>query len=789
MPPIPVPIEVSRGWHTASTPQQQPPGTSRSLLNVVPRDWGDGGTSRLTQRPSTYRVRQNAVAAAPVDAMAVFRATDGLGPAKIGSLLTIDPFTRTTSAGDMGDYDGDASADWAVRHGTFDMANAGTGGTFAFFDNPYATSTPAYAAQCGGTAAIDGNTANTKTSTGAVLSACAFSPTNTTVNVNQDSMGIQITFTINGSVGANGGSFVGAFFHANSTPARDGAFWCGLCLRNNTSNRVVFSAQYNTSSLSANNAPNTLAARSLPTAIASGSHTLDIRKIDDRVEVRLDNALYRVYYFKVAIGTGVPVVAPVNTSLTAYGLLLSDIGSNANNYIASIDDFSVYDVDAFLGASDHAIIAACNDDIYVGAEDADFAVVENGTGAIDSPRDCMMIPSYSLGTAGVTGQFPLVYILDGVTYQVLNLASMNVTPWLVTAGALPVRASDAAVKASIGCEWDARFVVAIDNAIHMSRRYNWGNWDIAPSQLDGDEAYAFNAPFEIAALMPMDPSVLAIGGREQIDLLVGNPAINGRVERLDGVSGVCGKFAWAVDDRGNLYYVGLPGLYRLDKGSLTPILLSEGRIDKFFKDIDHSAYHVRLSWHRHYRALLIMVTPRTGYAQPTHVWWDRQSDQFGDFWPLQFPEYHSPISTAILHSRRSPDRDRILLGGYDGVVRSLSSDIAHDDDNNAVNAYADVIMATGADDDLILEQMELSLPELSGAVGFEIRRGVTADKAILSDPVSVGTVPGGSFRRIVRNVRGNAVAVRVKNDAMNERLAVSEWRVKVDRGAATEDRR
>lgn len=875
MPEIPVPLLPMRGWHTASSPQEQPQGTTRSMRNVFPRDWADSGVMRLAQRPGLSRITEDPIVSGqPINAIEV-QALAGFAASMAGTTEVLDSFTRTTTTGNVG-------TDWDEVSGTDTSKSSAR--TF-----PWLSSIPT--ALCNGSSVVDNQNANIS-ATDPISTIAYYTPAISGLDTMR--MGLRCKMTLNPNLGvANGWSTVGLVFFSDAASLPDGAFVVYIDFHGSTTGTVF--AQFNTSPYSTANNPFYIGHESGSISVLSSPATLDARIVDDICEIRVNgNLVYTVFYRSKEIVGG---ETPVDVSNTDFGLYIANVGSAAASFtddftsadvntgtdritltghgvvtgfgpvqvslqggatvlptglaittdywlivvdvdtvkvastlgnamngsaidissvgtsgagtfrfssvnvtkcvIGSVDDFEVYSVDDDSHDQDYAIVAVSDNDVYQGDIEGEFSLMVGGTDAAVSAREMVLLPGLSMeestpSGALLIGSYPYIYGFDGVTYSRGILAPRQWEEWSAQSGTVPASFINPDNKCDIAVEWDRRLVMAVGSAVHMSAIADWKDWDITPTNRDGTEAYSITMPFQVTCLISIDEGVLAICGANEVRLMVGNPALAGRLEKLDGTSGCVGRFAWEVDDQGNGYYVGLDGLYVLPKGSLSPFCLSRGRIDDYFAGIEHETQDVRLLWSRKHRGLFVFITPKIDGEAGTHLFWRASSDferDAGDFWPFDLPAAIGPTCCCYMPSEEAIAEDRVLLGGEDGRIYQLD-DEASDDDDEIVDAYVDCILASGTDTDAMLERVEMVIPESSNAVSYELRRGQSVEDALAADALSDGTLPGdGRLRRIQRRARGNCVVVRLKNNAASERMAVSSATAYVNRAGRTQERR
>jgi hypothetical protein len=90
--------------------------------------------------------------------------------------------------------------------------------------------------------------------------------------------------------------------------------------------------------------------------------------------------------------------------------------------------------------------------------------------------------------------------------------------------------------------------------------------------------------------------------------------------------------------------------------------------------VDFSFYAVRMVWDDVGKGLWVFFTPATAGATK-HLYWDQRADAFTVH---QFPDNHGPTAVKSLAGLVYQDQ-QIILGGFDGVLRTLDLGWVTDD--------------------------------------------------------------------------------------------------------------
>ncbi|KKK87844.1 hypothetical protein LCGC14_2749160, partial [marine sediment metagenome] len=131
---------------------------------------------------------------------------------------------------------------------------------------------------------------------------------------------------------------------------------------------------------------------------------------------------------------------------------------------------------------------------------------------------------------------------------------------------------------TLGCLYRGRAVLSGDAAYphqwYMSRQANIFDWLYsqadAQTPVAGSNADAGELGDVVKALIPYKDDYLIFGCSQTMWLLRGDPAIGGSLDELSLTSGIFGPYAYAWDNKDNLYYFGTNGIYLVPKGLGTP---------------------------------------------------------------------------------------------------------------------------------------------------------------------------------------------------------------------------
>lgn len=419
-----------------------------------------------------------------------------------------------------------------------------------------------------------------------------------------------------------------------------------------------------------------------------------------------------------------------------------------------------------------------------------IVAIAGGTVQVGTPADGMSTPtggSAALKTSGrvdAVEAFQDVFFVDGFSanYQYYDAATTTVKDWAtdVTAGTLP----QGSVDTTLGC----RICVVYRGRVFMAGLsedpQNWFasrsgdpfDWDYSPSTTDAQQAIAGNnAPSGklgqvITALAPFQDDVMIMSGSTSLWIMQGDPAAGGAIDNISRLVGIVQQTAWAWSTKGVLYFFGNNGLYRLAPGGGPPDLVSEGRLDKTFANVDTANNVIQLAYDPEWQGVHIFITPQNEPASAfKHYYWDERSD---GFWVDQYPTNIGPIAIHQFDADAPADR-AILMGGYDSFIRKFDATVMNDD-GTAIDSYMrlPLLHPNLPMGQFQLEEMQLHTDQNGSAVTLEIYRGKTPQEAALSSTVVFTKSQAAGRNLPVRyRVRGNALQVRLRNNTAGQTWA------------------
>lgn len=424
------------------------------------------------------------------------------------------------------------------------------------------------------------------------------------------------------------------------------------------------------------------------------------------------------------------------------------------------------------------LVSVVQGDVYYArAGDTTWSTPTNHTG--DDPP---------LSFDGIVRSAPnnqLLWFADGTNWVYFNPRDATVNRWSASAGTLPVDADNNTPR--LICTWRGRTVLSgllLDpQNWFMSAVNEPTTWEYFPTVTTPSQAVAGNnAPQGlvgdlITCLIPYSDDVLIFGGDHSIYLMAGDPMAGGQIDLVTDAIGVAWGEPWCRDPFGNLYFFSSKsGIYTLIPGR-QPQRISQS-VERLIANVDTGENGIRLGYNDQDQTVNVFITPLEGPAAATHLTLELRT---GSWFKTEFANNnHNPLAMCTFDGNLPDDR-RLLIGSWDGYVRSFDPDAADDDGKPIASEVLIGPLLTKDLDEVMLHDLQAVLGAESGEVEFEVLAAPTAELALDSEPVYSGTwqatVDDGG-RNLTDRVRraSHAIYVRIFSSA---RWAVEAIRARV----------
>jgi len=363
-----------------------------------------------------------------------------------------------------------------------------------------------------------------------------------------------------------------------------------------------------------------------------------------------------------------------------------------------------------------------------------------------------------------------------------------------TFGALPA-------KLYIGCLWLGSMFVAGDPDApygwaksHQGNIWDWlYNSDDVQSACTGGDVELGKIQDIIRAFIPCGNDYLIFGCANEMNVMAGDPMQGGSLKRIDGAPGIFGSRSWCLDEFGNLYYYGVGGVYRIQKGITGIQHLTEYRLPKIIHDeaADPTTHRVSLAWDFKRHGLIMAIVNLDTLVNSCY-WYERRSD---GFYPEQYPEQCSPFSFVYYNSAIAAQRD-LLWGCSDGFIRRPDETMKSDDigcSDEAIDSYitfGPFQLGETLGDDGIIGPVYGIMGETESITSSNVTYYVyvgDSPEAVMKKVAAgtyeiTGTVYAPGYQRGKkqrRQARGKYAAIRLRNNTADQTWAFEEIEVEI----------
>lgn len=408
---------------------------------------------------------------------------------------------------------------------------------------------------------------------------------------------------------------------------------------------------------------------------------------------------------------------------------------------------------------------------------------------------------------GGTIMFDRYYLVDGTKYLLIDTPKREIFDWSSmtskddgTTYLIPGGQNGQSIdtpRCRLITSWLGRIVMAGKNdepnnwfmsAIASTTDYNANpdtavganDWDLAATDTEGLGAIAGNSSNlaeigdPITSLFAYRDTALVFGCTGSIFMLTGDPGppeSGAEILTLSKDIGIVSADAWCYGPNRSLYFFGQNGLYRMAPNEFNvdqSNRISSGRLDKTFASIDASRFDISLHYDYHTYGVHIFLhnknTPTT--LMESHYYYDERSDSL---WEMEYPALLGP-SAALSYNHINPEKRRILLGGYDGVVRYFSDLAQYDNATSGATAIDSFVwvgpIAMDGFTEAKLMRIAAVLDEQSANLDYAVHVGDTAESAKNSDAVITGTWSKGRNNHSYTRARGQSIFVKLSSSLL-----------------------
>lgn len=456
-----------------------------------------------------------------------------------------------------------------------------------------------------------------------------------------------------------------------------------------------------------------------------------------------------------------------------------------------------------VGSSD--VVAATKERVDVGTlnieQDLTVCTVVGSTPSLPNPQVLMCPFQYQCVSPAPT-DWPAptpnaartyVFCVDGSNAVVVNPYERTVGTWFGVTG---VTAPEALSHCrGIAREpWRARMAIfhpdEAPNSIYFCKagdptNWTWGTNPGDAFKLDASSAYGVPAD-AVTAAIPLSDDIFLVGCATRKYFLKGDPTNGGIFKDVPGEGGIIGPKALCKAGEGRLFYLSQSGLraMRFAGEIIEDKSIGDHRVDEILSRVSTFDQNVELVYEALNERVHIYLQPPD--EPGLHLVLD-----VGDnaIWPLEFPATSfGPYATCPI-AGQSPDDNRVLLGGGDGIIRRYKF-AEPGDDGQPIDAWVRfpvVTLSSGHQMVNVVEIQAVAEPG-SGAVEWMLFAAASADEIGRLDitsatPAASGTWFGdgtGFQQPVDPGVAAGAVQLCIRQVSASGTFALSEATIVVE---------
>lgn len=378
-----------------------------------------------------------------------------------------------------------------------------------------------------------------------------------------------------------------------------------------------------------------------------------------------------------------------------------------------------------------------------------------------------------LNFSGIVSSAPnnqKLWMVDGTHYRRFTPITNVVDNWTASAGTIPVDGS------GNGCRlittWRGRTVVSglVGDPANwfMSATSDPTDFDYSPTSQTPTQAVAGNNSRlgfigdVVTALMAYNDDTMVFGGNTSLWMMRGDPMMGGELDLITSSIGACFGEAFTQDPKGNIYFMANTGsIYILAPQSMPERISTP--IDKIIQDIDTGKLNVRMEWDERQRGCNVFITTLEKATQSDfHLFWEYPTNCWTKM--TYANKKHNPLASCTIDGNTVSDRV-VLIGGWDGWVRSMDPNAADDDNVPIASKVLIGPLLTKDFDEIVLKSVQAVLAQSSGDVDWAILAGATAEEALASDPLdrASGTWSAGRNSTEQTIVAGHAIYIQLES--------------------------
>jgi hypothetical protein len=330
-------------------------------------------------------------------------------------------------------------------------------------------------------------------------------------------------------------------------------------------------------------------------------------------------------------------------------------------------------------------------------------------------------------------------------------------------------------------------VLAGSGIFYMSRQNTLTDWNYGADPNDPGRAVSSNLSGAglpgkpITALVLRGNDCLLFACEDELWMLKGDPAYGGTLDPVSSEVGIIAPNAWCRTPDGSIVFLTQEGLYLMPGSTCgaLPQPLSRLFAPEELKNVDAAANTISMAYDGQRGGVLLSITPTAGTAGD-HWWisWPDSGQGAPGLWPETYQTGHQPCCMFAFDRGIGYDRN-VLLGSYDGYVRT-HSDSATTDDSSQLTSYVyygpwrlgqdNILNPTveGGYRDGMVGELVGTLEASGYPVAWSLYAGDTAQDAVKElEPIATGMWRPGRNPSTHPRIRAGAVCLKLS--------AIGQW--------------
>ena len=455
------------------------------------------------------------------------------------------------------------------------------------------------------------------------------------------------------------------------------------------------------------------------------------------------------------------------------------------------------------------------DDVITGTASGEFSVGETMTQA-------------NSGAEGIffetVGNLHFIYRTETTAFDTTNLITGAIsgetvtpsaityppywTPWITRTLTSPATATGTVADSTnylpvggsnIGCLFSGRIIInSIQNQNQWIASRHRDPMDFQVSQSDvGTPVSSQTSKLgtvgdAICAMVPFLDHYMYFGCLDEIWIMRGDPGsgTGAHITNSSRKVGMFGPDAHAFDEKGNLFFLSMDGFYMFQAGSgfdgTPPENLTYKRLPNIVKsfNLNRRTDKVVMEYDKDRYGIDVSIGQMDGGCSASYFW----DLRLNALLPQSFEDDDQFPSAMYYYNSRKATTRGMLMGGYDGYLRTWDDTAKNDDGDNAIDAYCTLgpfqafnrMRRQGS-----LSELALRLGDDSDGVDVQIYAGDAAEGVIKSIkdadvPQASETMTGGGLRPVYRpRTTGAVFAVQLRNNTADERFAIEKVTAKI----------